>query len=88
MFCPCSVCIRLFNANGEIDMGEKSLFTIGYEGETISDFLATIEHIGIQTIIDVRDVPISRKHDLRSTLRPKEYLIYIWKVSVIRSQVE
>jgi uncharacterized protein (DUF488 family) len=37
------------------------LFTIGYEGAEIGDFLATLADHGISQVIDVRDVPISRK---------------------------
>jgi uncharacterized protein (DUF488 family) len=37
------------------------LHTIGYEGSVISDFLATLNALGINLLIDVRDVPISRK---------------------------
>lgn len=37
------------------------LFTIGYEGAEICDFLATLVGHGISQVIDVRDVPISRK---------------------------
>jgi uncharacterized protein (DUF488 family) len=37
------------------------IYTIGYEGVTIEDFIATITKLGIAHIIDVRDVPASRK---------------------------
>ncbi|HVP83384.1 MAG TPA: DUF488 domain-containing protein [Rhizomicrobium sp.] len=37
------------------------LFTIGYEGAEIAEFLATLADHGISQVIDVRDVPISRK---------------------------
>lgn len=37
------------------------LHTIGYEGSSIEDFLATLRLAGIDLIIDVRDVPLSRK---------------------------
>lgn len=43
-------------------MPTKQLFTIGYEGVELADFLATLAACGITQIIDVRDVPISRKH--------------------------
>lgn len=42
-------------------MQKKRLYTIGYEGADLSTFLATLEHCGIRQIIDIRDVPISRK---------------------------
>jgi uncharacterized protein (DUF488 family) len=37
------------------------LFTVGYEGCELSDFLSTLERVGINQIIDVRAVPLSRK---------------------------
>lgn len=39
----------------------KVLATIGYEGADLSDFLQTLHVAGIKKIIDVRDVPASRK---------------------------
>ena len=39
----------------------QSLYTIGYEGSTIEDVLATLESAEIDSVIDVREVPISRK---------------------------
>ena len=37
------------------------LFTIGYEGATQSDFIATLKTAGVERVIDVRAVPLSRK---------------------------
>lgn len=42
-------------------MSTKSLFTIGYEGSDLGSFLAELAAYGIEQIIDVRDVPLSRK---------------------------
>jgi uncharacterized protein (DUF488 family) len=39
----------------------KQLFTIGYEGANLNDFLETLIGCGITQLIDVREVPISRK---------------------------
>ena len=39
----------------------KQLFTIGYEGADLADFLATLGACGVDQVIDIRDVPISRK---------------------------
>lgn len=39
----------------------KQLFTIGYEGSDLVDFLATLSACGVEQVIDIRDVPISRK---------------------------
>ena len=48
-------------------MKQKTLHTIGYEGSSIGDFLATLEAVGIDLLIDVRDVPISRKPGFSKT---------------------
>ncbi len=37
------------------------LFTFGYEGLTIDRFIARLKETGIKTIIDVRELPLSRK---------------------------
>lgn len=38
-----------------------TLHTIGYERCSIEDFISTLTRAGISTLIDIRDVPISRK---------------------------
>ncbi|MCE6073732.1 DUF488 family protein [Agrobacterium vitis] len=35
--------------------------TIGYEGSDIDDFVAVLQHAGIDVLVDVRDLPASRK---------------------------
>jgi uncharacterized protein (DUF488 family) len=59
----------------------KKIFTIGYEGAELADFLATLIACGISQIVDVRDIPLSRKKGfsksvLSEALRKKdiEYL--------------
>ncbi|TAD88723.1 MAG: DUF488 domain-containing protein [Alphaproteobacteria bacterium] len=42
-------------------MKHQVLFTIGYEGATATDFWATLRIAGIRNLIDIRDVPVSRK---------------------------
>ena len=37
--------------------------TIGYEGASISEFVAALEGEGVSVLVDVRDVPWSRKPD-------------------------
>lgn len=39
----------------------STLLTIGYEGSTIEDFVATLKLANVQVLIDIRDVPVSRK---------------------------
>ena len=38
-----------------------TLSTIGYEGASLEDFLATLQRAGIKQVIDIRDVPVSRR---------------------------
>ncbi|MCO6177139.1 DUF488 family protein [Ciceribacter sp. RN22] len=38
-----------------------NLMTIGYEGSTIDDFVRTLEVAGVQVLVDVRAVTVSRK---------------------------
>lgn len=37
------------------------IFTIGYEGTTIPDFVAALKGAGIERVIDVRALPLSRR---------------------------
>lgn len=39
----------------------RTIATIGYEGSTIERFVAALKHASIDVLIDVRDVPLSRK---------------------------
>ena len=39
----------------------KKIFTIGYEGSELEDFLETLKFLEIEVLVDVRDVPLSRK---------------------------
>ena len=38
----------------------KSLFTIGYEKANLPDFIKTLKDSGINTLLDIREFPISR----------------------------
>jgi uncharacterized protein (DUF488 family) len=49
------------------------IFTIGYEGAAMDEFLAALTNAGVERLIDVRALPLSRrpgfsKSPLRSTL--------------------
>lgn len=37
------------------------IFTIGYEGATMADFLDTLKGAGVERVIDVRALPLSRR---------------------------
>lgn len=39
----------------------KKLATIGYEGADFADFVATLHIAGVRTVIDVRELPLSRR---------------------------
>src|SRR5687768_13417822 len=38
-----------------------TIFTIGYEGATMAEFLATLRQAGVERVIDVRALPLSRR---------------------------
>lgn len=37
------------------------IFTIGYEGATVDEFLTALKDAGVQRVIDVRALPLSRR---------------------------
>lgn len=56
---------------------QTKLFTIGYEGSRIEDFVQTLIDAGVTTLLDVREVPLSRKKGfsksaLRATLEAND----------------
>jgi uncharacterized protein (DUF488 family) len=38
-----------------------TIFTIGYEGATVGEFLAALKSAGVERVIDVRALPLSRR---------------------------
>lgn len=40
---------------------QHNFYTIGYEGSQVEAFIATLRRAGVETLIDVRDLPLSRK---------------------------
>ncbi|MBN8807367.1 MAG: DUF488 domain-containing protein [Sphingomonas sp.] len=38
-----------------------TIYTIGYEGATMDDFLAALRRAGVERVIDVRALPLSRR---------------------------
>ena len=46
------------------------IFTIGYEGATMDEFLAALKEAGVERLIDVRALPLSRRPGFsKSSLR-------------------
>ena len=43
------------------------LFTIGYEGVTMDEFLAALREAGVERLIDVRALPLSRRPGFSKT---------------------
>ena len=43
------------------------IFTIGYEGATMEEFIAALERAGVERVIDVRAVPNSRRPGFSKT---------------------
>jgi uncharacterized protein (DUF488 family) len=43
------------------------IFTIGYEGATVAEFLAALQEAGVERVIDVRAVPNSRRPGFSKT---------------------
>src|SRR3954453_8593545 len=37
------------------------IFTIGYEGTTVPEFISVLRHAGVERVIDVRALPLSRR---------------------------
>ncbi|MBK8453089.1 MAG: DUF488 domain-containing protein [Thiofilum sp.] len=44
-----------------------NIFTIGYEGANIDDFIATLKVYGIDTLLDVREIAMSRRKGFAKT---------------------
>ena len=42
-------------------MIRNTLYTIGYEGSDINSFLSSLKDFGVTAVIDVRELPLSRK---------------------------
>jgi uncharacterized protein (DUF488 family) len=48
------------------------IFTIGYEGTTVAEFLAALKEAGVKRVIDVRAVPNSRRPGFSKNLLRNE----------------
>lgn len=45
----------------------KRIITIGYEGASIADFIGTLSALGVTTLLDIRELPISRRKGFAKT---------------------
>ena len=56
-------------AQGKVDQKsvKKTLHTIGYEGALLADFVATLVVAGVSHLVDVRELPISRRKGFAKT---------------------
>ena len=48
-------------------MSRLRIFTIGYEGTTVPEFIAALERAGVERVIDVRALPLSRRPGFSKT---------------------
>ena len=55
---PSRLCDSKVGTNAGVAM---ALFTFGYEGLSISEFIARLKKVGVRTVFDVRQLPLSRK---------------------------
>lgn len=47
-------------------MALPSIHTIGYEGAAVEDLIATLKQAGITRVLDVREIPYSRRQEFSS----------------------
>lgn len=47
--------------NQLLEIKMKNIMTIGYEGSSIDDFLATLVKAKVNVLLDVREIPVSRR---------------------------
>lgn len=52
---------------------ERHLFTVGYEGQSVESFVETLHANAVKHLIDVREIPLSRKKGFSKTAL-KEHL--------------
>jgi uncharacterized protein (DUF488 family) len=61
---PISVTISEKNGGAKMAVSiraEEPIFTIGYEKSNIDDFVSRLADAGIEVLVDVRELPLSRK---------------------------
>src|SRR6185369_12843167 len=53
--------------SGSVNSSRMRIFTIGYEGSTMPEFLAARRKAGVERVIDVRALPLSRRPGFSKT---------------------
>lgn len=48
-------------------MGALQVFTVGYEGRDLAEFVAVLKAAGVDRVIDVRELPLSRRKGFSKT---------------------
>ena len=51
--------------------GDERIFTIGYEATTMAEFLAALQAAGVERVIDVRALPLSRRPGFSKIVLPR-----------------
>jgi uncharacterized protein (DUF488 family) len=51
---------------------QQTLFTFGYEGISVEQFLSRLEEVGVKAVFDVRQLPLSRKRGLSKNALSQE----------------
>lgn len=55
--------IAFKRADELINKGElRKIYTIGYEGKTLDEFIDELHEYGIKRLVDIRELPLSRKN--------------------------
>lgn len=60
-FCWPKKSLHISDSPGRYSAPMQTVFTIGYEGATLLDFLATLHVAGVRRVVDVRELPQSRR---------------------------
>jgi len=58
---------NIINVNFDMENEEKTLFTIGYEGISIEEYINKLIQNNIKVLVDVRKNPLSRKYGFSKT---------------------
>ena len=56
-----------------------TLFTLGYEGMTIESFIVRLQAAQVKTVVDVRELPLSRKKGFSEISILRRLVSHWWK---------